>query len=452
MKSQTFIKMVESEFFDGTTTRVVKQEGFQDIMLLRSTAYATLYRASKAGKFFLIKATRDGSERQVAMLRREYEFAIGGDHPHIVHIYTYEENLPMGASIIMEYIEGRTLVEYLAENPSTAERKRIFEELLSAVGYIHKRGIIHNDLKPENILISRADNSLKLIDFGLADSDVHFVMRTLGYTPAYASPELSNRCTTLDARSDIYSLGIILRQLLGTRYRFITARCLMQDPAQRYDNVEALQSAIHRRNNRWKHIVAIICIALIATLTMLYFSTKMQYSEVQKQYDNACSHYVDAKQKYQEVKQLYISTKEQYENLKDGIEHKKKKQEQLYKRIENEIVSAYKIASDSISLAVYRDLGYNYLTTYLNKIDKYRKDSISSITDVEMATFATNAYTHLLDIYYKKLIEQADKQPSLNWGNMSNDEKEFYHILQNRRLPYRPYSKEEAKTIKDKFL
>lgn len=444
--------MIESEIFDSTTTRHIEQGGFQDIMLLRSTAYAKLYRASRAGKFFLIKATKDNSERQEAMLRREYELSIGSDHPHIVHVYTYEESLPMGAGIIMEYIEGRTLAEYLAEKPALAERKRIFGELLSAVDYLHKRGIIHNDLKPENILISRADNSLKLIDFGLADSDAHFAMRTLGCSPKYASPELSSRSAMPDARSDIYSLGIILRQVLESGYRFITARCLKLDPARRYANIESLQRAMRWHDNRWKRIVAVVCITLIATLTTLYFSTKMQYSEVQKQYDNACSHYVDAKQKYQEVKQLYISTKEQYENLKDGIEYKKKKQEQLYKRIENEIVSAYKIASDSISRAVYRDLGYNYLTTYVKKADKYRKDSISSITDVEMATFATNAYTHLLDIYYKKLIEQADKQPSLNWGNMSNDEKEFYNILLTRRLPYRPYSEEEAKTIKDKFL
>ena len=438
MKSQTFIKMVESEFFDGTTTRVVKQEGFQDIMLLRSTAYATLYRASKAGKFFLIKATRDGSERQVAMLRREYELAIGGDHPHIVHIYTYEENLPMGASIIMEYIEGRTLAEYLAENPSTAERKRIFEELLSAVGYIHKRGIIHNDLKPENILISRADNSLKLIDFGLADSDVHFVMRTLGYTPAYASPELSNRCTTLDARSDIYSLGIILRQLLGTRYRFITARCLMQDPAQRYDNVEALQSAIHRRNNRWKHIVAIICIALIATLTMLYFSTKKQYSDVQKQYDEARSHYINTEQKYQE--------------LKSDIENKAKTRELLYARIENKIVNLYNALSDSVSNSVYQQFGASGYNRFANELVKYKNDSIDTITDIELATFANSSYLHLYSIYANKLVDEIEELPFLSFDNMSSDEKLFYNLLRRNGLPYRPYSKEEAKTIKDKFL
>ena len=156
----------ESIIFDIAQEEHINTGGFYDFKLLKTTTYASLYYALKQGKRFIIKTTKDNSERQEAMLKREYELSIGCDHPHIVHIYTLEPNLAIGQGIVMEYIEGRTLSEYLAEKPTLSERRRIADELLSAVGYLHKRGIIHNDLKPENILITHADNTLKLIDFG----------------------------------------------------------------------------------------------------------------------------------------------------------------------------------------------------------------------------------------------------------------------------------------------
>ena len=158
----------ESEIYESNANEIIAESGFYDFKLLRTTTYAMLYRARKAGKYFLVKTTKDNSERQLSMLRREYELSIGCDHSNIVHIYTFEENMSVGAGIIMEYIEGFTLSEYLAKNPTVADCNRIFEELLSCVGYLHKRGIIHNDLKPENILITRTDNTLKLIDFAVA--------------------------------------------------------------------------------------------------------------------------------------------------------------------------------------------------------------------------------------------------------------------------------------------
>ena len=200
--------VAESNIFGCTPEMGDIMQGFHNFKLLKTTANASLYLAFKAGKRFLIKTTKDNFERQIKMLRREYELSIDCDHPPIVHIYTIEEQLPFGTGLVMEYIEGRPLDKYLSENPSKKERERIFFELLAAVCYLHKRGVIHNDLKPENILISHADNTLKLIDFGLADSDAEYALRTLGCTPRYASPELQAQSREVDARSDIYSIGV----------------------------------------------------------------------------------------------------------------------------------------------------------------------------------------------------------------------------------------------------
>lgn len=160
--------MVESEIFEEVQLNNEEPRGFHDFKLLKTNASTSIYLAFKAGKRFVIKATKDNTALQKKMLQREYELSIDCNHPHLVHIYTYEESFPFGAGLVMEYIEGRTLDEYLREHPSKRERNRIFSELLSAAMYLHARGIIHNDIKLENIMISRTDNSLKLLDLGLA--------------------------------------------------------------------------------------------------------------------------------------------------------------------------------------------------------------------------------------------------------------------------------------------
>ena len=216
--------MQESLVFETPVAASAPSAAFHDFTLLRTTALSNLYRAYKAGKQFLVKTTKDGSERQLAMLQREYEISIACEQPHIVHVYTIEEQLPVGKGLIMEYVEGRTLGEFLAERPSTAERNRVFEELLRAVSYLHTRGIIHNDLKPENILITRANNTVKLIDFGLADSDSEFAFKQLGCTPRYAAPELVQHTGNSDARTDIYAIGMLMGDLFPKRHKRIARR------------------------------------------------------------------------------------------------------------------------------------------------------------------------------------------------------------------------------------
>jgi len=234
LTDKTYIMTKESGIFEKEVFLQKDNDNFHDYKLLKTTVYSKLWRVSRDGKYFLIKTTKDNSEYQKKMLRREYEISIGCDNPNIVHVFTYERNLSEGDGIVMEYIEGRTLDEFLLEKPSLKTKQRIFGELLSAVNYLHKRGIIHNDLKPENILITRADNTLKIIDFGLADNDAFYVLKTLGCTQRYASPELLSqdvrtRIATskqkIDARSDIYSIGIIMQDIFDGRYKRIINKC-----------------------------------------------------------------------------------------------------------------------------------------------------------------------------------------------------------------------------------
>jgi len=158
-------------------------------------------------------------------------------HPHIVRVedadYT-EDNQPF---VVMEYIEGQSLRQRLQSAGALAPELalRFAAETCSALFAAHQKGIVHRDIKPQNLLLAKgADGaeSVKVIDFGIAkvreDAGLGFtgiMTGTTGYfvcTPAYASPEqaLGMRGSDLDGRSDLYSLGLVLYEMLTGRLPF----------------------------------------------------------------------------------------------------------------------------------------------------------------------------------------------------------------------------------------
>ena len=235
------------------------------------TSRAVLYRVRKAGKFFIIKTAKDGAPQSLDLIKREYELSVGRSHPHIVDVFTYEPSTIVGAGIVMEYIDGRTLKEFLAEKPSLSLRRRVFLQLLQAVAYLHRSGVVHNDIKPENIMITRADNDVKLLDFGIADSDAHFLVRTPGCTPLYASPELRRQEKNLDSRSDIYSLGVVMKEVFGGwHYGRIHARCLCHKKEKRYSDADALMRAVKHYNYPFYAVIAFALLLLLLQPLFMY--------------------------------------------------------------------------------------------------------------------------------------------------------------------------------------
>lgn len=142
------------------------------------------------------------------------------NHPHITRIYDggiSEEGMPF---IVMEYVEGKPLLEYVNDQKlSLAKRMELFLDLCSAVSYAHQNFIMHRDLKPGNILVTN-HGIVKVIDFGIAkileDDAADDDLTMMGYiplTPAYASPE-QLKGEPLTVVSDVYSLGVILYELV----------------------------------------------------------------------------------------------------------------------------------------------------------------------------------------------------------------------------------------------
>lgn len=216
---------------------------FTDLTEIPTGGFNRLVKAKRYGKWFLLKGLKTTYASQALykeLLRKEFEISISMDHPNLVRTIGFEEVPELGHCIVFEYLEGVTLNSFLITEPSRKERERIADELIEAVSYIHKRQIVHRDLKPENIIVTTNGQHVKVIDFGLADTDAHAILKQPAGTAKYMSPEQKSTAEA-DCRNDIYSLGKILEELkLGWCYRRTIKHCLAPIHT-RWSNAEELQ-------------------------------------------------------------------------------------------------------------------------------------------------------------------------------------------------------------------
>jgi eukaryotic-like serine/threonine-protein kinase len=210
--------------------------------------YELLERLGRGGMGEVWKAHDTGLRRYVAIkllhadlqanpdfvthFMREAQFVASLQHPNIIQIHDFELTDTQGSSVkafmVMDYIEGGTLADYIAKTvrkglfPPAAEIVSFFTTIGLALDYAHHKGMIHRDIKPENILLDRSTGSGKapgvpiLTDFGIArlqgTSDSTLTRAWIG-TPRYLSPEQAES-HSIDKRSDLYSLGIVLYEIL----------------------------------------------------------------------------------------------------------------------------------------------------------------------------------------------------------------------------------------------
>jgi len=174
-----------------------------------------------------IRITSDGDEEDTQEFRerfaREAQTAGILSHPNIVTIHDIGEDPETQMSYIaMEYIEGKNLKQLLGEKTKFPfeQVSEIVAEVAEALDYAHRKGIIHRDVKPANIIIT-TDGKVKITDFGIAkiaSSNLTTTGQFLG-TPNYMSPEQVSG-SPVDGRSDLFSLGVVLYELLTSRKPF----------------------------------------------------------------------------------------------------------------------------------------------------------------------------------------------------------------------------------------
>lgn len=254
-------------------------ERFTDYELLSDSGHNLVYRAQMGGKWVVLKAAKPNEGEQTRnqlLLEREFEIMHRLDSIYVVHTIDMVDDPQLGRSILMEYVHGRPLDSFIAENPSSAERRRVADELMEALIFLHEHQVVHGDLKPGNILMAYSGNHVRLIDFGFSDNEA-FIAKNIGTSPSVSLPE-QLPTDVLKTERDIYALGKMLALLFPHSAKTVIRRCTSAN-GKRYTPVRQVRSALHRYwRMRWL-VPMILAITTIVAFVIVFLPNPTEMAQ-----------------------------------------------------------------------------------------------------------------------------------------------------------------------------
>ena len=264
-----------SGFFETPTDAQSPIQGMFELVRSNPESYCDIWRADKDGRFRVYKALKSeyaGDPVYERLLRKEFEIGYSLDHPNICEYYGFVNIPPLGNCIEMEWVDGCSLDTLLPRGEvSKTLASKIISETCDALAYMHSKQIVHRDLKPSNIMLTYNGNNVKLIDFGLSDSDSHSVLKGSAGTQVYASPELISG-GNVDYRTDIFSLGCVIDRLSHS-FGKVARKCCQRDPKKRFQSALEVKEAINNRAKAFWGIVVIV-ILIISAVVLLFHPWK----------------------------------------------------------------------------------------------------------------------------------------------------------------------------------
>lgn len=261
------------------------------------------------GIYLYVKATRDGAPVMLkalkseykdksqfqTLLRKEFETVSKLDHANIAKETQLIDDPQYGKAIVVEFVDGRSLNAYLAENHSVEEKLNIIRQIASAIGYANERNIQHRNLKASNVLIAKQGDEVKIIDFRMPFADDLHV----GYSSmAHVSPEQKDGTVAIDARADVYSLGVLMKQMgLPEDYNGLIEKCCSYNRGDRYMDMDSMVADLDggsgsgpstKRMATLAAVVVVLIVVVVAFFALQHKSAERQ-TATQEQTDSTAT-------------------------------------------------------------------------------------------------------------------------------------------------------------------
>lgn len=267
-----FTEDINSEMADRD---ISKFTDFRELYVSKS-GHSRLFVASRYGKRYALKCLKQDfmlTPVYRMALRKEFEIGLQLDHPNICRTFSMEDLPELGQTIVMEYIDGKSLQQLIDENRLTAQLgEKIVEETADALDYMHSKQIFHRDLKPSNIMITHNGQNVKVIDFSLSDSDAFDILKQPAGSKGYIAPELLQPHATTTIQSDIYSLGMVINDIFAftgnTKMNKMAQVCMEKEPSRRPTSKQMILDA-SRHTPLWQWLI-VIALSIVSILLVAH--------------------------------------------------------------------------------------------------------------------------------------------------------------------------------------
>lgn len=240
------------------------------------SGHTRLFTATKYGKRYVLKCLKKDflyTPVYQQALTKEFEIGLELEHPNICRTLSLEQLPELGTTIVMEHIDGETLKSLINRKALTHELgRKIILQLMNALEYMHSKQIIHRDLKPSNIMITHTGQNVKIIDFGLSDSDAFFILKHPAGTTGFIAPEQFMPDAKAEPRTDIFSLGMVIAEIATSigdkKLERIAKICTTHNPLLRPSSIEILRKRLLEKPQNRNIIILLGCIVLVLVVAI----------------------------------------------------------------------------------------------------------------------------------------------------------------------------------------